>query len=73
MKKYSIETQKVILSALKLYIEYLGIGLQLKLPKNNWVLKGNFIKEKDYKMIMNNMIYEDSFISIRNKEIIKVL
>ena len=73
MSAYSVETQKVIISALLKYIEFHNKQISLKLPKSHFQFKGNFINKKEFEEFLNSIIYENNFVSFRNKEIVKVL
>ncbi len=73
MNVYSVETQKVIISALLKYLEFCGKNINLQLPKSHFRFKGNFIELKDFEDFFNSIIHENNFVSLRNKEIVKVL
>ena len=67
MSAYSVETQKFIISALLKYIEFHNKQISLKISKSHFKFKRNFINEKKFEEFLNLIIYENNFVSFRNK------
>lgn len=73
MIKYSVNTQKIVFSALNLYLKYSNIMLSFSIPKANFIIKGRSINYEEYLDMLDNCMYEDFYINIRNKEVLKIL
>lgn len=73
--QYSIPTQKVILSSLQVLINNIDKNTMFdyKFPRSQWVVKTSLVTKEQYQNWQDNLIHNDEYISIRNRNIIKVL
>lgn len=72
---YSVPTQKVILSSLHLLMSHLKptVKFEFKLPKSNWIVRTPIVTKEEYLYWQGNLIHNDIFISVRDRNILKIL